>query len=244
MFQRADIALVERGFFESRAKARAAIEAGLVRANGAALRKPADRIAPDAAIEASSPHPYVSRGGLKLAAALTAFGFDPAGETCLDLGASTGGFTDVLLRRGAAKVYAIDVGHDQLHASLRGDPRVVSMEGLDSRALGAGLFDAPPRLVVCDVSFISLKLALPRALSLAAPDAWLAALVKPQFEAGRGRVNKGVVRDAAVHAEVCEDIRAFVAGLGWRVLGVVPSPVEGGDGNREFLLGAARGAST
>lgn len=241
MGQRADIALVERGFFESRAKARAAIEAGLVLANGSPLRKPAEILAPDARVEASAPHPWVSRGGLKLEAALAAFGFDPAGEICVDLGASTGGFTDVLLRRGAARVYAIDVGHGQLHASLRDDPRVVSMEGTDARALDAAMFAEPPRLVVCDASFISLRLVLPRPLSLAADRARLVALVKPQFEAGRARVNKGIVRDPAVHAEVCADIRGFVEGLGWSVVGLVDSPVAGGDGNREFLLGATRG---
>ena len=240
MRQRADLVLVERGFFESRAKARAAIEAGLVIVNGLALRKPADGIAPEATIEASAPHPYVSRGGLKLAAALEAFGFDAREKIALDLGASTGGFTDVLLRAGAAKVYAIDVGHDQLHKSLRENPRIVSMEGVDARQLKAEMFDAPPQLVVCDVSFISLKLVLPHALALASATASLATLIKPQFEAGRARVKKGVVRDVAIHEEICADIRAFVTALGWRVQDIIASPIEGGDGNREFLLGATR----
>jgi 23S rRNA (cytidine1920-2'-O)/16S rRNA (cytidine1409-2'-O)-methyltransferase len=238
--QRIDLALVARGFFESRARAREAIEAGLVRVDGRPVRKPSETVAADAAIEAEAPHPWVSRAGLKLVAGLEAFGVDPAGATCLDLGASTGGFTQVLLARGAARVHAVDVGRDQLHASLRGDPRIVSMEGLDARALRADMFAAPPSLVVSDVSFISLRLVLPHALALAAPEATLVALVKPQFEAGRGHVAKGVVRDPAVHARVCEEIAALVAGLGWRVLGIVPSPIAGGDGNREFLLGAKR----
>ncbi len=244
MRQRADIALVERGFFESRARARAAIEAGLVLVNGVALRKPAEPVAADAQIEASAPHPYVSRGGLKLAAALAAFGFDPRGKVCLDIGASTGGFTDVLLRAGARRVCAVDVGHAQFHAALRGDSRVKLHEGKDARDLTAELLETPPQMIVCDASFISLKLVLPVPLSLAAPGAQLAALIKPQFEAGRARVKKGMVRDAAVHAEICADIRAFIEGLGWRVVGVVPSPIEGGDGNREFLAGATRRVGT
>lgn len=244
MRQRADIALVERGFFESRARARAAIEAGLVSVDGIALRKPADRILPQAQVEASAPHPFVSRGGLKLAAALETFKFDVRGKTGLDVGASTGGFTDVLLRAGACRVYAIDVGHGQLHASLREDARVISREGLDARALDAAMFDAPPDIIVCDASFISLKLVLPRPLSFAAKEASLVTLIKPQFEAGRGRVNKGVVRDIAIHAEVCADIRAFIEGLGWRVIDVIASPIEGGDGNKEFLLGATRAAAS
>ena len=240
MRQRADIALVERGFFESRARARAAIEAGLVRVDGAVLRKPAEPVSPLAQIEASAPHPYVSRGGLKLAAALGAFAFEVGGKTCLDLGSSTGGFTDVLLRNGAAQVYAVDVGHGQLHASLRADLRVVSMEGTDMRSLEASMFSQPPQMLVCDASFISLRLALPHPLSLAAPNAALVTLIKPQFEAGRDRVKKGIVRYAAVHAEIVANMRAFIASLGWRVIDVIASPIEGGDGNREFLLGAIR----
>ncbi len=242
MRQRADMALVERGFFESRARARAAIEAGLVRADGVAVRKPSDPLPAQAHIEASPPHPYVSRGGLKLAAGLAAFNLEAMDKTCLDLGASTGGFCDVLLRAGARIVYAVDVGHGQLHRSLRDHARIVSMEKQDARCLEAPMFVTPPQLIVCDVSFISLKLALPRPLSLAAPEANLVCLVKPQFEAGRDRVNKGIVRDAAVHKQVCGDISAFLETLGWRVLGVVNSPIEGGDGNREFLLGAKLGA--
>ncbi|MDB5568959.1 MAG: hemolysin [Hyphomicrobiales bacterium] len=241
--QRIDLALVARGHFESRARAREAIEAGLVRVDGRVVRKPAEMVGEAAQIAAEVPHPWVSRAGLKLVAGLDAFGLDPAGKTCLDLGSSTGGFTQVLLSRGAAKVYAVDVGHGQLHASLLGRPDIVSMEGTDARALEAAHFSAPPQVVVSDVSFISLRLALPHALTLAAPDARLVALVKPQFEAGRANVSKGVVRDAAVHARVCDEIAALLEGLGWRVQGLIPSPIEGGDGNKEFLIGAARGAS-
>lgn len=235
---RADRLLVERGLFESRAKAQAAIAAGLVTADGVPVRKASDEIAADAAIEARAAHPYVSRGGVKLAAALDAFGFDPKGRICLDVGASTGGFTQALLERGAARVYAVDVGRGQLHASLRGRPDVVSLEESDIRQLQP--LDPAPDLVVTDVSFISLKQALPAALRLAAMPTQLVALIKPQFEAGRERVKKGVVRDPAVHAAVCDDIAAFVASLGWRLVGVIPSPIAGGDGNAEFLLGALR----
>jgi len=238
--QRIDLALVARGHFESRARAREAIEAGLVRVDGRVVKKPSEPVGEDARIEARAPHPWVSRAGLKLAAGLDAFSVDPAGATCLDLGSSTGGFTQVLLSRRAARVYAVDVGHGQLHASLREDPRIVSMEGVDARALEASMFSAPPQVVVSDVSFISLKLVLPHALALAAPGAYLVALVKPQFEAGRAHVNKGVVRDPATHARVCDEIVALIEGLGWRVTGLAPSPIAGGDGNIEFLIGARR----
>ena len=232
--------MVERGLFESRAKAQAAIEAGLVRANDVAVRKASEEIPIDAALDARAPHPYVSRGGVKLAAALDRFGFDPKGRVCLDVGASTGGFTQVLLERGAAKVYAVDVGRGQLHESLRKRPEIVSLEETDIRDLAPARLDAPPDLVTVDVSFISLKLVLPTALALAKPPAQLVALIKPQFEAGRAALKKGVVRDMAVRKVVCDDIAAFVASLGWRVLGVTPSPIAGGDGNIEYLLGAAR----
>ena len=235
---RADRLLVERGLFESRAKAQAAIAAGLVTANGVTVRKASDEVATDAAVDARAAHPYVSRGGVKLAAALNAFGFDPKRRIGLDVGASTGGFTQVLLERGATRVYAVDVGRAQLHTSLRERPDVVSLEETDIRELMP--FDPAPDLVVIDVSFISLKQVLPAALELAASSAQLIALIKPQFEAGRERVKKGVVRDAAVHAAVCDDIAAFVDSLGWRVVGLTPSPITGGDGNFEFLLGAMR----
>ncbi len=239
--QRIDLALVARGHFESRARAREAIEAGLVSVDGRVVRKPAELVGEAAQIAAQAPHPWVSRAGLKLVAGLDAFKLDPAGRTCLDLGSSTGGFTQVLLSRGAARVYAVDVGHGQLHASLQGEPRIVSMEGTDARALVPDHFAQPPQIVVSDVSFISLKLVLPHALALAAPDARLVALVKPQFEAGRANVAKGVVRDGAIHARVCDEIAALLEGLRWTIDGLIASPIEGGDGNKEFLIGATRG---
>ena len=237
---RADRLLVERGLFDSRAKAQAAIAAGLVSADGKPVRKASEEVTTDAAIEATPAHPYVSRGGLKLIAALDHFGFEPKGRACLDVGASTGGFTEVLLERGAARVYAVDVGREQLHERLRARPDVVSLEQTDIRTLTPGHFDPPPDLVTVDVSFISLKQVLPAALALAKPPAQLVALIKPQFEAGRDALKKGIVRDTAVHQVVCDDIAAFVASLGWRVAGVIPSPIAGGDGNAEFLLGATR----
>ena len=238
---RADRLLVERGLFDSRAKAQAAIEAGLVAANGATVRKASEEIARDADIKASPAHPYVSRGGVKLAAALDHFRIDPKGRTCLDVGASTGGFTQVVLERGATRVYAVDVGKAQLQAALRRRPEIVSLEETDIRTLSAAAFAEAPSLVTIDVSFISLKQVLPAVTALAAPQAMLVALIKPQFEAGRERVKKGVVRDAAIHQAVCDDIAAFTASLGWRVFGIIPSPIAGGDGNAEFLLAAARG---
>lgn len=235
---RADRLLVGRGLFESRAKAQAAIEAGLVTANNAVVRKPSEEIPIDAALQATPAHPYVSRGGLKLAAALDHFKVDPKDRICLDVGASTGGFTDVLLRRGAKRVYAVDVGRGQLHESLRQRPEVVSLEETDIRALALATLEELPDLIVIDASFISLKLVLPAALAFARKPAQLVALIKPQFEAGRDALKKGVVRDTAVRQAVCDDIAAFVTSLGWRVTGVIPSPIEGGDGNVEFLLGA------
>jgi len=237
---RADRLLVERGLVDSRAKAQAAIAAGLVSANGVTVRKASEEIATDAAIEATPAHPYVSRGGLKLAAALDRFGFDPRGRVCLDVGASTGGFTQVLLERGAAQVYAVDVGREQLHESLRKRPDVVSLEATDIRTISPDRFDPRPDLVTVDVSFISLKQVLPATLALVQAPAQLIALIKPQFEAGRDALKKGIVRDEAVRQAVCDDIAAFVASLGWRVIDVIPSPITGGDGNIEFLLGAAR----
>ena len=247
---RADIALVERGFFESRAKARAAIEAGLVTADGVRVAKASEALSPKARVEASAPHPWVSRGGVKLAHALDCFGFDPAVRLCLDVGASTGGFTQVLLARGAALVIAIDVGHGQLHPSLASDPRVVSLEKTDARALtremivsaarNAGLDAGRPMVITCDVSFIGLDKVLPSVLALATPGSELVALIKPQFEAGAGRRKRGIVRDAALHEQICSHAARLVTSLGFDVLGVEPSPILGGDGNREFLLGARR----
>lgn len=237
---RIDRLLVERGLFDSRAKAQAAIAAGLVTANAEPVRKASEEIAVDAALSATPAHPYVSRGGVKLAVALDHFGFNPKGRVCLDVGASTGGFTQVLLERGARPIYAIDVGRAQLHESLRGRPEVISFEETDIRACTPARFRETPNFVAIDVSFISLKLVLPPALRLVAHRTQVVALIKPQFEVGPAKVKKGIVRDAALHAAVCEDISAFVTGLGWRVLGIIPSPIAGSDGNAEFLLGAVR----
>lgn len=238
--KRADAALHEWGYFESRAKAREAIEAGLVTVDGRVVTKPSTPITEGAAIVARAAYPWVSRGGVKLAHALDVFHVDPTARFCLDIGASTGGFTDVLLARGARHVVAVDVGHDQLHARLRGEPRVTSMEGQDARTLRKDQLAEAATLVVIDASFISLGALLPNVLTLAAPEAELVALIKPQFEAGRFGTKKGVVRDEKIHAEVCDRARADIAAQGWRVLGLTASPIEGGDGNREFLIHAAR----
>ena len=238
--QRADLLLVARGFFDSRARAQAAIAAGLVFASGKPVIKPSQLLQPDAPLAASAPHPYVSRGGVKLAAALDAFGFDPQGLACLDIGASTGGFSQVLAQRGAARVYAVDVGHGQLHPSLHEHAVIISMEGRDARSLTAADFAEPPQLIVFDASFISLKLLLAHVLALAAARAQMIALVKPQFEAGRAAVRKGVLRDAAIHQEICAVMVHLIESLGWRIAGPMPSPIAGGDGNREFLIGASR----
>ncbi|HEY8064481.1 MAG TPA: TlyA family RNA methyltransferase [Methylosinus sp.] len=237
---RVDVALCERGLFESRAKAREAILAGLVAVDGRKIAKPSQLVPPDAEIVAQAPYPYVSRGGVKLAHALEAFAVEAKDRYCLDIGASTGGFTDALLRAGARHVVAVDVGHDQLHPRLRADPRVTSREGLDARALTMAHLAEEPSLIVVDASFISLALVLPPVLPLAAGGAELVALIKPQFEAGRKAGKKGVVRDEAIHAQVCARISAEVETLSWRSLGLIPSPIEGGDGNREFLLHARR----
>ena len=239
-FQRADLALVARGLFPSRAKAQEAIAAGCVTIDGRILRKASESIAETAKIAATPLYPWVSRGGVKLEAALDAFGLDPAGEICLDLGASTGGFTEVLLARGAAKVHAVDVGHGQLHDRLQADPRVVSREGLDARKLSRADFDPPPNFITCDLSFISLKLVLPHVFDLAAHPARLVCLIKPQFEVGPAFVVKGLVKDAAAQERACNEIADLCRAAGWQVVGVIPSPIAGGDGNREFLLGATR----
>jgi 23S rRNA (cytidine1920-2'-O)/16S rRNA (cytidine1409-2'-O)-methyltransferase len=237
---RIDRLLVQRGLFESRARAQAAIAAGLVSADGIPVRRPSEEVAADAALSAVPEHPWVSRGGVKLAAALDAFAIDPTGRVCLDVGASTGGFTEVMLARGARRVYAVDVGHGQLHPRLHMQPEVVSLEDTDIRHVSAIQVPEPVDVVAVDVSFISLKRVLPAATAFAASGACLVALIKPQFEAERRHNKRGIVRDPAVRQAVCEDIRAFVNALGWRLLGVVPSPIQGGDGNEEFLLGGAR----
>jgi 23S rRNA (cytidine1920-2'-O)/16S rRNA (cytidine1409-2'-O)-methyltransferase len=235
--KRADLLLVERGLFESRAKAQDAIAAGRVTADGKTVRKPADEIASTAALEASPAHPWVSRGGVKLAAALDHLSIPVSDCICLDIGASTGGFTDVLLERGARHVYAVDVGRGQLHEKLHGHPRVTSLEATDIRKFDAASMPERPSVIVIDVSFISLKHVLPVALALAAPTADIVALIKPQFEAPREAIKKGFVRDEAVHRAVCDDIANFATGLGLKVIGLLPSPITGGDGNREFLIG-------
>lgn len=238
--QRADRLLVERGLFESRAKAQAAIEAGLVFADDQPVRKVSEELATDSVLRASAAHPYVSRGGIKLAAAIEHFGFEPKGRVCLDVGASTGGFTQVLLEHGAKRVYAVDVGRGQLHESLRLRPEITLLEATDIRSLSPHLLDEAPDFVTVDVSFTSLKNVLPSALALAKEPAQLVALIKPQFEAGRAASKKGIVRDRAVHATVCDEIEKFVTTLGWRVVKTIDSPITGGDGNIEFLLGAVR----
>jgi 23S rRNA (cytidine1920-2'-O)/16S rRNA (cytidine1409-2'-O)-methyltransferase len=244
--QRIDRLLVERGLFESRAKAQAAIAAGGVTANDIIVARASDEVPTDARLRAEPAHPWVSRGGVKLAGALDHFGkdpmFDPQGRVCLDVGASTGGFTQVLLARGARRIYALDVGRAQLHQSLRAVPQVLSLEATDIRTLDPASLPEEPRCVTIDVSFISLKLVLPAALALAATPACLLALIKPQFEAGRGDVKKkGIVRDPLVHARVCAEVAALVAGLGWTVAGTIPSAIAGGDGNHEFFIGARLG---
>lgn len=242
---RLDRLLVEAGFFPTRSRAQDAIRRGCVMVDGARAGKAGRMVARGAEISVADPaSPYVSRAALKLAAGLDAFGFDASGRSALDLGASTGGFTQVLLERGAAHVTAIDVGHGQMHESLASDPRVTLLEGLNARDLDARhLAGRPVEAIVCDVSFISLKLALPPALSLAAPGAFGIFLVKPQFEVGRGALGRdGVVRDAGLGEAAARGIAGWLDGReGWRVEGLVPSPIEGGDGNLEYLLGARRG---
>lgn len=239
--KRADLLLVERGLFESRARARAAIEAGLVTANDKPVAKPSETIPADAQLQAEPAHPYVSRGGVKLAAALEQYPIPIEDHVCLDVGASTGGFTEVLLANGAALVFAVDVGRDQLHPSLRDNPKIVSMEQTDIRKLEGRRLPARPDVVTIDVSFISLKHVLPVALSLAAAPMNLLALIKPQFEAPGQHGKGGIIRDAAVHGRVCDDIAAFAASLGCKDIQVFRSSIAGGDGNAEFFLGARRG---
>jgi 23S rRNA (cytidine1920-2'-O)/16S rRNA (cytidine1409-2'-O)-methyltransferase len=239
--KRADMLLVERGLFESRARARAAIEAGHVTANDKPVLKASEGIAADAVLRAEPAHPYVSRGGVKLAGALEQYPLEIEDHVCLDVGASTGGFTEILLANGASLVFAIDVGRNQLHPSLRGHPRLVSMEQTDIRKLEGTRLPQRPDIVVIDVSFISLKAVLPVALSLAAAPMHLLALIKPQFEAPGRHSKRGVVRDAAFHRATCGDIAAFASSLGCSEIRVFPSPIRGSDGNIEFFIGARRG---
>lgn len=230
---RADLLIVARGLAESRAKARAAIEAGGVSANGAVVVRPSDLIDEDAVLEVAQPHPWVSRGGVKLAAALDAFQIDPANRVCLDVGASTGGFTHVLLSRGAARVYAVDVGRDQLHASLRADPRVVSLEQTDARTLTRTLIPEPPSLIVCDASFIGAAKVLTTPFALAADRADAIVLIKPQFEAGPHR---NAVLDEATARAAGQAALDRLDGLErFRAIASIDSPIRGGDGNLERL---------
>ncbi len=241
---RLDQLLVERGLVESRAKAQALIMAGLVLSESRRLDKPGMTLPADTPLDLKGQeHPWVSRGGQKLAHALAHFAIDPKGWLAIDVGASTGGFTDVLLQSGAAKVHAVDVGHGQLAWKLRNDPRVVVQERVNARHLSQAEVPDPVDMVVCDASFIGLETILPAPLALTKPQAWLVALIKPQFEVGKGRVGKGgVVRDPALHAEVCQRIQDWVNGLpGWRVAGIEPSPILGPEGNVEFLLAARKG---
>jgi 23S rRNA (cytidine1920-2'-O)/16S rRNA (cytidine1409-2'-O)-methyltransferase len=240
--QRADVALVERGLVESRTRAQALILAGLVYSGEQRINKAGDLIREEQPLELrGQDHPWVSRGGVKLAHALEHFGLSPKGRVALDVGASTGGFTHVLLHHGAAKVFAVDVGHGQLAWTLRNDPRVVVMERVNARYLDATQIAEPPQVVVCDASFIGLRAVLPAALGLAAPGAWAVALIKPQFEVGPAVAKGGVVRDAGVHQRVCGEIRNWWSALeGWKVLGVEASPLLGPEGNREFLIAARK----
>lgn len=237
---RLDQLLVDRGLADTRTKAQALVLSGRVFAGDRRLDKPGTPVPADLDLKVRGTEEWVSRGAGKLIAGLDAFAVDPTSLVCLDVGASTGGFTEVLLRRGAARVHAVDVGYGQLHESLRGDPRVVVHERTNARHLSTAEVPDPIDLVVCDASFISLRTVLPAAMALVRPGGALVALIKPQFEVGKGRVGKGgVVRDPALHGEVCAEIEAWLgAQTGWTVLGVVPSPVLGPAGNHEFLIGA------
>lgn len=238
---RADVYLVSLGHFDTRARAQAAIKAGRVRVNGEVLAKPSQTIPPGALIEAEAEHPYVSRAALKLLGALEAFAINPEGRVCLDIGSSTGGFSEVLLQHGAARVYAVDVGTDQLHPSLRRHPRLVSLEGTDARGLSSQLIAESPSLIVCDASFIGLAKLLGPPLRLAAPDADVIALFKPQFEVGRAHIGKGgIVTDEGAVQLALDTFAHWLNGEGWVVSGFAPSPIAGGDGNREVLLHARR----
>ncbi len=236
---RIDQLLVDRGLVESRSRAQALLMAGLVFAADRRVDKAGTQVPEDVVIELKGQdHPWVSRGGLKLVEALDRFAIDPSGTIAMDVGASTGGFTDVLLTRGAGKVYAVDVGHGQLAWKLRNDERVVVMERTNARHLTAGLIPEPLDMVVCDASFIGLETVLPAALALVRPGAHVIALIKPQFEVGKGRVGKGgVVREPELHAEVCDRITGWLGGLpGWSVVGLCESPIKGPEGNKEFLI--------
>ena len=240
--RRADQALVDRGLAESRTRAQALVMAGLVFAGDRKIEKPGQPVADDVALDVRGrDHPWVSRGGIKLAHGLAHFGWDVAGAVAIDVGSSTGGFTDVLLQGGAARVYAVDSGTNQLAWAIRQDPRVVVHEKTSARILTAAHIPEPVDLIVCDASFIGLAKVLERPMTFAKPDARLVALIKPQFEAGREEVGKGgVVRDPVVHRRVCDDVEAWLIAADWRVEGVVESPITGPEGNIEFLVTAHR----
>jgi 23S rRNA (cytidine1920-2'-O)/16S rRNA (cytidine1409-2'-O)-methyltransferase len=240
--ERADVFLVRNGFAASRAEAQEAIRAGGVEADGQKVTKAAQMLRGTMNISYRAAHPYVSRGGVKLAAALDQFALSPEGRVALDIGASTGGFTEVLLLRGVKRVYAVDVGHGQLHARIAADRRVVAIEGLNARDLSAARIPEPPQIITADVSFISLKLALPAAFGLASRDCWAVLLVKPQFELGRwGVPGSGVVRDEAARVSALAEVTNWVETKDWKVLGSMESPITGGDGNHEYLLVARKG---
>jgi len=240
--KRADVFLVNQGLAATRSEAQAAIRAGHVSADGEQIKKAAQKLQSNMSISYQPAHPYVSRGGVKLAAALDHFALSPETRICLDIGASTGGFTQVLLERRASRVYAVDVGHGQLHAKIKADRRVIPLEGLNARELTSAKVPEPPQAIVADVSFISLKQALPPALALASRDAWAVLLVKPQFELGRwGTSRAGIVKDKSLRETALAEVTDWVKGQGWHVIGSMDSPITGGDGNQEYLLAAARG---
>jgi 23S rRNA (cytidine1920-2'-O)/16S rRNA (cytidine1409-2'-O)-methyltransferase len=240
---RADVFLVEHGYAKSRAEAQEAIAAGKVFFAGRPVMKPSQQINETGPIKYERAHPFVSRGGTKLDGALAHFKLEPYGLVCMDIGASTGGFTEVLLMRGATRVYAVDVGHGQLDPKIAKDPRVISLEHLNARDLTEKHIGGQrPQAIVADVSFISLKLALPPALAMAEKGAWLVALVKPQFEAGKENIGKGgIVKDEAAQQSALDEIARWLANdRKWSVLGTMQSPITGGDGNREFLIAAVK----
>lgn len=240
--KRIDLILVEKGLAPSRARAQEMVKNGLVKANKALVSKPSSEYGGEATIEvAGDIHAWVSRGGQKLDHALQEFSLSVTGKTCLDLGASTGGFTDVLLHRGARKVFAVDVGHGQLAEKLKADPRVVNIEGRHAKDLDSKIIPETVEIIVVDVSFISLAKVLPYAAALGAKTCDLVCLIKPQFEVGRENIGRGgIVRDEALQRKACKDVQAFIeSALKWDVKGTIKSPIEGGDGNREFLLVAS-----
>lgn len=238
---RADQYLTTHGHYDSRARAQAAIKAGLVSVDGKVIKKPSEKIKEGADVQAGREHPWVSRGGIKLDHALRLFDVNPAGMTCLDVGASTGGFSQVLVHYGASKIYAVDVGHGQLHAQLQREPKIISMEGQDARSLSPKTLSPAPELIVCDASFISAMKVLENPLRLAAPKAGLITLVKPQFEVGKVNIGRGgVVKSEELGLRALDTVRHWVREQGWTVQDTCPSPIKGGSGNREYLLHATR----